>query len=154
MFQRHFTTYRFPQNSSLVVNVIDFVSSQFHPLHLRMSPFRVGTLVPHMLESVGRPLAGLPSDSVPEVSRYVVTVIPVRGGTPVTDRTTDNSRYVNVTGLAPGTNYEFRVVAISEFGEVVGNSSQSEPGFANTTFTGMQCVYLLLHAIVHLRWGM
>ena len=74
---------------------------------------------------------------VPEVSRYEVTATPVSGGTPVTVRTTDNSRDVNVTGLLPGTNYEFRVVAISEFGGVIGSSSQSDPGFANTTFTGM-----------------
>jgi len=45
-----------------------------------------------------------------------------------------------VTGLLPGTNYEFRVIAISEFGEVVGSSSPSDPGFASTTFTGMFCV--------------
>ena len=74
---------------------------------------------------------------VPEVSRYEVTATPVSGGTPVTARTTDNSRDVNVTGLLPGTNYEFWVVAISEFGDVVGSSSQSDPGFGNTTFTGM-----------------
>jgi len=64
MFKRNFTTYRFPQSSTRVVNVIDFVSSQFHPLHLRMSPFRVGTLVPHMQESVGRPLACQPTVSL------------------------------------------------------------------------------------------
>ena len=77
---------------------------------------------------------------IPEVSHYEVTATPVSGGTPVTARTTDNSRDVNVTGLLPGTNYEFRVVAISEFGDVVGSSSQSDPGFGNTTFTGMLCV--------------
>ena len=74
---------------------------------------------------------------VPEVSRYEVRATPVSGRTPVTARTTDNSRDVNVL---PGTTYEFRVVAISEFGDVVGSSSQSDPGFGNTTFTGMLCV--------------
>ena len=77
---------------------------------------------------------------VPELSRYQVTATPVGGGTPVTAGTTDSSTELNVTGLAPDTNYEFRVVAISEFESVTGRSSHSEPGFANTTFTGMLCV--------------
>ena len=87
---------------------------------------------------------------VPELSRYQVTATPVGGGTSVTAGTTDNSRDLNVTGLAPGTNYQFQVVAISEFGGVMGSSSQSEPGFANTTFTGkLLCVCVCVCVCVH-----
>ena len=41
-----------------------------------------------------------------------------------------------MTRLAPGTTYEFRVAAISEYEMIVGRSLPSDPGFADTATTG------------------
>ena len=72
-----------------------------------------------------------------EISRYVITVTPVDGGTDsLTFYHNDTRRDFNVTGLAPGTRYEFHVIAISESEGIVGKSPQRNSGFANTTFTG------------------
>ena len=74
---------------------------------------------------------------IPRVSRYVITATPIDGGTDsLTFYHNDSRRDFNVTGLAPGTRYEFHVVAISESQGIVGKSPQSNSGFANTTFTG------------------
>ena len=66
---------------------------------------------------------------IPEVTRYEVTATPLGGGTPVTARTTDNSRDVNMTGLLPGTNYEFRVLfySISWEQDLSGSQTISTP---------------------------
>ena len=80
---------------------------------------------------------------IPGVSRYVITVAPVDDGTDsLTFYHNDTSRDFNVTGLAPGTRYEFRVAAISESVGIVGKGPQSNSGFANTTFTG---TYFFMH---------
>ena len=42
----------------------------------------------------------------------------------------------NVTGLLPGTNYTFRVIAVSAFGDVQAPSSPSEPIPQTTSITG------------------
>ena len=77
---------------------------------------------------------------IPAVSRYVITVTQANAtAPPLTFFTTDATRDFNVTGLAPGTTYEFRVAAISEYEMIVGHSLPSDPGFADTTATGM-CV--------------
>ena len=74
---------------------------------------------------------------IPAVSRYVITATPVDGGTDsLTFYHNDTRRDFNVTGLAPGTRYEFHVIAISESEGIAGKSPQSNSGFANTTFTG------------------
>ena len=79
---------------------------------------------------------------IPEVSRYVITVTQVNStAQPLTLTTPDATRDFIVTGLAPGTTYEFRVAAISESGTVVGQSLQSDPFSATTNFTGtLECV--------------
>ena len=74
---------------------------------------------------------------IPTVSRYVITVTLVNSTAQLrTLSTADATRDFNVTGLAPGTTYEFRVAAISESGMVVGHSLPSDPGFADTATTG------------------
>ena len=81
------------------------------------------------------------SIGIPAVSRYVITVTQVNStADPLNFNTTDATEDFNVTGLAPGTTYEFRVSAISESGSVVGQSGPSEPFTAATNFTGMLCV--------------
>ena len=85
------------------------------------------------------------SKGIPAVSRYLITVTQVNStADPLTFFTTDATRDFNVTGLAPGTTYEFRVTAISESGTVVGQSLQSDPLSATTNFTGTieLCVYV------------
>ena len=82
---------------------------------------------------------------IPTVSRYLITVTLVNStAQPLNLSTGDATRDFNVTGLAPGTTYEFRVSAISESGTVVGPSLQSDPLSATTNFTGTieLCVYV------------
>ena len=77
------------------------------------------------------------SRGIPTVSRYVITVTEVNGlADPLTFNTPDATRDFNVTGLAPGTTYEFRVAAISQSEMVVGQSLPSEPFSATTNLTG------------------
>ena len=74
---------------------------------------------------------------IPRVSHYEITVTQADHRVDLlTFYGNDDTRGFNVTGLAPATRYEFRVVAISE---MVGRSPASDPVFANTTTTGM-CV--------------
>ena len=78
------------------------------------------------------------SRGIPTVSRYVIIVTQVNGSAdPLTFNTADATRDLNVTGLAPGTRYEFRVVAISESEMVVGQSFPSDPFSATTNLTGI-----------------
>ena len=42
----------------------------------------------------------------------------------------------NVTGLLPGTEYEFMVTAVSVYGNIQGESDPSSPSFATTAVTG------------------
>ena len=90
------------------------------------------------------------SEGIPTVSRYVITVTQVNStAQPLTLNTTDATEDFNVTGLAPGTTYEFRVSAISESGMVVGQSGLSEPFTAATNFTGMwKCVCVCVCVII------
>ena len=77
------------------------------------------------------------SRGIPTVSRYVITATPVDSRTDsLTFNTADATRDFNVTGLAPGTRYEFRVAAISESEEVVWQSLPSDPFSATTNLTG------------------
>ena len=78
---------------------------------------------------------------IPGVSRYLITVTPVDGGAdPLTFSTNNGIRDFNVTGLVPGTRYEFRVAAISEYEGIIGRSPESDPVFTNTTYTGKASV--------------
>ena len=47
-----------------------------------------------------------------------------------------SSAEANVTGLQPGTEYTFSVVAVSEFRDVQASSPPSDPANGATTFTG------------------
>ena len=78
---------------------------------------------------------------IPTVSRYLITVTPVDGGADSLTFSTNNStRDFNVTGLVPGTRYEFRVAAISEYEGIIGRIPESDPVFTNTTYTGKASV--------------
>lgn len=73
----------------------------------------------------------------PGVSRYVITVTQANGtANTLTFFTNNDTRDFNVTGLAPGTMYEFRVAAISEYEMIIGYSLQSDPEFVDTATTG------------------
>ena len=85
---------------------------------------------------------------IPTTSRYVITVTEVNGtADPLTFNTPDATRDFNVTGLAPGTTYEFRVAAISQSETVVGQSLPSEPFSATTNFTGTYSGLVLLYML-------
>ena len=82
---------------------------------------------------------------IPKVSHYEITVTQTDGRADLlTFYDNDEAIVFNVTGLAPATRYEFRVVAISE---IVGRSPASDPVFADTTTTGMcvQCWLALVN---------
>ena len=73
----------------------------------------------------------------PGVSRYVITVTQANGtANTLTFFTNNDTRDFNVTGLAPGTTYEFRVAAISEYEMIIGYSLPSDPEFVDTATTG------------------
>ena len=59
-------------------------------------------------------------------------------GSGLVNVTTDNSNTsFNVTGLLPATNYSFSVVAVTEGGDVVARSNESESSQATTGLTGL-----------------
>ena len=73
----------------------------------------------------------------PGVSHYVITVTQANGAAnTLTFFTNNDTRDFNVTGLAPGTTYEFRVAAISEYKMIIGHGLPSDPEFVDTTNTG------------------
>ena len=58
---------------------------------------------------------------------------------------TTNGTYFNVTGLLPGTEYEFIVTAVSVSGDVEGESEPSHPRIITTIVTGLKpftCTYM------------
>ena len=74
----------------------------------------------------------------PGVSRYVITVTQANGtANTLTFFTNNDTRDFNVTGLAPGTTYEFRVAAISEYEMIIGHGLPSDPEFVDTATTGI-----------------
>ena len=79
-----------------------------------------------------QPSAGLGN---PPLSGHVVTVQEV-GAEEEERRFEGSSAEANVTGLQPGTEYTFSVVAVSEFRDVQASSPPSDPANGTTTFTG------------------
>ena len=79
-----------------------------------------------------QPSAGLGN---PPLSGHVVTVQEV-GAEEEERRFEGSTAKANVTGLQPGTEYAFSVVAVSEFGDVQAFSPPSAPANGTTTFTG------------------
>ena len=59
----------------------------------------------------------------------------------VTVSTVSSVTIFNVTGLLPGTAYELTVVAVSEGGDVIARSLESESVRATTENTGMPILY-------------
>ena len=107
---------------------------------------------PHTLavEDIGATLLRVcwtaPLEIMNPISRYEVIARPIDvNARPVTVSTADNSTFVNVTGLLPGTTYNLTVVAIVEGGGVVARSQESEPlGNIMTATTGtVICVVTL-----------
>ena len=54
----------------------------------------------------------------------------------VVTNTTNNTTFVNITGLLPGITYELTVVAVSQGGDIVGRSEASDPIIRTTDYTG------------------
>ena len=54
----------------------------------------------------------------------------------VVANTTNNTTFVNITGLLPGTTYELTVVAVSQGGDIVARSEASDPVVHTTNNTG------------------
>ena len=79
-----------------------------------------------------QPSAGLGN---PPLSGHVVTVQEV-GAEEEERRFEGSSAEANVTGLQPGTEYTFSVVAVSEFRDVQASSPPSDPANGTTTLTG------------------
>ena len=55
----------------------------------------------------------------------------------MTENTTTNATFFNITGLLPATTYSFTVVAISEGGDVIAMSQESPAIEYATKFTGI-----------------
>ena len=73
----------------------------------------------------------------------------VSGGGDVYTVTSEGSEaFANVTGLYPGTEYTFRVVAVSEFEGVAAGSPESQPLSVTTAFS-RKCVYVHIYNYVH-----
>ena len=79
-----------------------------------------------------QPSAGLGN---PPLSGHVVTVQEV-GAEEEERRFEGSSAEANVTGLQPGTEYIFSVVAVSEFRDVQASSPPSAPANGTTILTG------------------
>ena len=59
------------------------------------------------------------------ISHYDIVGASVVGGVQLS--TPNNNTFINVTGLNPGTTYNFSVVAVIQAGEVVTRSEESAP---------------------------
>ena len=70
----------------------------------------------------------------PPLSSHVITVQEVGGQS--TERTFGGEGAANVTGLLPGTEYTFSVVAVSQFQDVLATSPPSGPANGTTSLTG------------------
>ena len=90
-----------------------------------------------------QPSAGLGN---PPLSGHVVTVQEV-GAEEEERRFEGSSAEANVTGLQPGTEYTFSVVAVSEFRDVQASSPPSAPANDTTTLTGVQSIFSLFLCI-------
>ena len=77
-----------------------------------------------------------PSNGIgsPPLSSHVITVQEVGGQS--TERTFGGEGAANVTGLLPGTQYIFSVVAVSQFQDVLATSPPSGPANGTTSLTG------------------
>ena len=73
------------------------------------------------------------------LSRYQIIAREVGGQGVVTENTTTNSTFFNITGLLPATTYSITVVAISEVGDLIAVSPES-PAIRDTT--GITGVYI------------
>ena len=79
------------------------------------------------------------------ISRYQIIGREVGGQGVVTENTTTNATFFNITGLLPATTYSFTVVAISEGGDVIAVSPEGPEIQATTGFTGVcECVHVIL----------
>ena len=74
------------------------------------------------------------------ISRYQIIAREVGGAGIVTENTTTNATFFNITGLLPVTTYSFTVVAISEGGDVIAMSQEGPASQDTTEFTGV-CVH-------------
>ena len=65
----------------------------------------------------------------PKISRYEVIAHRANNNNamPVNISTADNTTFVNVTGLLPGTTYILTIVAVVERGGVIARSEESDP---------------------------
>ena len=79
------------------------------------------------------------SDGIPSFSRVVIVVTEGEPGRNMTVET--GSPAVNVTDLQPGTDYTFRVVAVSVFDDVQAPSPPSPPFMATTNTSGVWDVF-------------
>ena len=83
---------------------------------------------------------GRPFNAESLISRYEITARPANVDIAmVTVTTTNNSTFFNVTGLLPGTTYDLTVVAVSQGGDVIARSQESEP--VRGIITGVTGVY-------------
>ena len=84
---------------------------------------------------------GRPFNAESLISRYEITARPANVDIAmVTVTTTNNSTFFNVTGLLPGTTYDLTVVAVSQGGDVIARSQESDP--VQGVITGVTGVYL------------
>ena len=65
----------------------------------------------------------------------------------VTVSTMSSVTAFNATGLLPGTAYELSVVAVSQGGDVIAKSPESEPAQATTEVTG---ICILFFSVIRL----
>ena len=74
------------------------------------------------------------------ISHYEITARPTNVDVAmVTVTTANSSTFFNVTGLLPGTTYDLTVVAVSQGGDVIARSQESEP--VQGIITGVTGVY-------------
>ena len=74
------------------------------------------------------------------ISHYEITARPANADIAmVTVTTASNNTFSNVTGLLPGTTYELTVVAVSQGGDVIARSQESDP--VQGIITGVTGVY-------------
>ena len=83
----------------------------------------------------------------PELSRHIILV---SGGGVMRNVTVEGSEpNTNVTGLLPGTEYTFRVVAVSVYGDVTAESPPSNSLSATTEVSGTVYMYRGTSTVVY-----
>ena len=85
------------------------------------------------------------------ISRYEIIAREVDGSGVVTGTTTTTATFFNVTGLLPATTYMLTVVAISEGGDVIAKSPESESTTLTTRVTGISFKYRYQYNQVYFR---